>query len=92
MGHCNRSTDLKANELTQTVIFLSPNEPNATTLLISDDQRLIYYTYIYVYIYIYIYMSLRRYVVMSLCRYVVMSLCRYVVMSLCVRSSEEVAA
>ena len=40
MGHCNRSTDLKANEQTQTVVFLSPNEPNATTLLISDDQRL----------------------------------------------------
>ena len=39
-GHCNRSTDLKANEQTQTVVFLSPNEPNATALLISDDQRL----------------------------------------------------
>ena len=40
MGHCNRSTDLKSYEPAQPVTSLSPNEPNATTLLIPDEQRL----------------------------------------------------
>ena len=37
VGHCNRSTDLKANDLPQTSTVLSPNEP---TISIPDDHRL----------------------------------------------------